>query len=179
MAPARGAVRRDAVVSVMAAMYSKDPTAVSSIVEAVQAIGQIGVFIEVAPAYIAMDIACTASRREYFDLEAWLTSKVQQGQLNFIRMIIRFLAEKLKPENLISRIRLTPTVQAIINRVLSKHSGMMQQQDEVALQRVHEIQQLQQQEQTLEPEPRQEQQARGVHGVALHTMVSVGPSAYG
>ena len=94
-------------------------------------------------------------------------------------MIIRFLAEKLKPENLISRIRLTPTVQAIINRVLAKHSGMMQQQDEVALQRVHEIQQLQQQEQTLEPEPRQEQQARGVHGVALHTMVSVGPSAYG
>ena len=83
--------------------------------------------LEVRPFVFALDVAALASRREYLNLDKWLTDKITEHGAEFVHSVIVFLDQKIESER-ISRMSdppvdnrtmaLNPTTITIILRTL-------------------------------------------------------------
>lgn len=83
--------------------------------------------LEVRPFVFALDVAALASRREYLNLDKWLTDKVTDHGVEFLHSVIVFLDQKMECEK-VSRMSdppvdnrtmaLNPSTITIILRIL-------------------------------------------------------------
>ena len=83
--------------------------------------------LEVRPFVFALDVAALASRREYLNLDKWLTDKVTDHGVEFLHSVIVFLDQKMESEK-VSRMSdppvdnrtmaLNPSTITIILRIL-------------------------------------------------------------
>lgn len=54
--------------------------------------------IQLTPASFSLDMAALAARREYLDLDKWLSDRIAQRDVGFVENCLRFLRLKTGPE---------------------------------------------------------------------------------
>jgi CCR4-NOT transcription complex subunit 1 len=89
---------REAVLAAMADLYSKDPTAMSRILDVCQEMKVLTEVLGVMPFPFALELAALAARREYLNLEKWLQDRLGSFGLPFVLACLEFLDDKTGKE---------------------------------------------------------------------------------
>jgi hypothetical protein len=133
-------LRRDVVVDLLTALYRRDSSSVVPTTAAVLAVGQFEHFLNLVPDMLALDAACTAARREEWDLKKWLEGRTMNAgnAVTFVRSIFRFLVEKANAESSYFFPSPSPGARHIILSLLAK-LPTLQGPDLVALQKMRQI----------------------------------------
>ncbi|KAJ1565991.1 hypothetical protein HK096_005111 [Nowakowskiella sp. JEL0078] len=81
-------------ISVLLAMYNKEPTSLSRILDISQDLKALTQILETKPYSFSIDLAALASRRDYLNLEKWLQDHIRVEGDIFVKACLDFLSEK-------------------------------------------------------------------------------------
>lgn len=119
--------------------YEDNPPNITRILDVAQDLKILDALLEVRPFVFALDVAALASRREYLNLDKWLTDKVTEHEAEFLHSVILFLDQKMESER-VSRMSdppvdnrtmpLNPTTITIILRILRNNTNLMSEGDQ-------------------------------------------------
>lgn len=78
--------------------YNEDPLNITRILDVAQDLKILEALLDVRPFTFALDVAALASRREYLNLDKWLSDNVTNHGAEFLHSVLDFLDEKMKNE---------------------------------------------------------------------------------
>ena len=78
--------------------YAESEMNVTRIVDIAQDLTALDQVLELRPFVLALDLAALASRREYLNLEKWLTSQFQVHGSQLVRTALEFVGHKVQHE---------------------------------------------------------------------------------
>eukprot|EP00218_Dolichomastix_sp_CCMP3274_P016752 CAMPEP_0170132442 /NCGR_PEP_ID=MMETSP0033_2-20121228/245_1 /TAXON_ID=195969 /ORGANISM="Dolichomastix tenuilepis, Strain CCMP3274" /LENGTH=2427 /DNA_ID=CAMNT_0010367803 /DNA_START=38 /DNA_END=7318 /DNA_ORIENTATION=- len=90
-------VNRGAVLRAMVEAHAVDPTSLPRVLEVCQDLKQLTAVLDGAPFAFALDLASLAARREYLNLEKWLSERLAAQGASFASACIQFLRSKSVP----------------------------------------------------------------------------------
>jgi len=138
-------LNREAVLAAMAVLYSQDPTAMSRVLDVCGELKALTEVLGSMPFPFSLELAALAARREYLNLEKWLQDRLSSFGLPFVTAVLDFLDDKNKagagvgadgqPLG-VSKIQLSPEVQALFFHFLSANSSALPLDAQEALKRV-------------------------------------------
>ncbi|KAJ7582498.1 Not1-domain-containing protein [Mycena floridula] len=118
--------------------YQEDPLNITRILDVAQDLKILESLLDVRPFGFALDVAALASRREYLNLDKWLSDNVANHGAEFLHDVIEFLEEKMHNEKT-SRLvdpsadgrtmALSPSTITIILRMLRSNAAQMSAED--------------------------------------------------
>eukprot|EP00163_Fabomonas_tropica_P033612 TRINITY_DN892_c0_g1_i3.p1 TRINITY_DN892_c0_g1~~TRINITY_DN892_c0_g1_i3.p1 ORF type:complete len:2289 (-),score=618.48 TRINITY_DN892_c0_g1_i3:1290-8156(-) len=88
------ALDQSVIIQGMAETYSKDPATLSRLLEIAQDLKALTTILEGQPYSFTIDLAALASRREYLNLEKWLTHHVSSAGAPFVKAATKYLKDK-------------------------------------------------------------------------------------
>ncbi|KAJ3775594.1 Not1-domain-containing protein [Lentinula raphanica] len=118
--------------------YEENPLNITRILDVAQDLKILEALLEVRPFGFALDVAALASRREYLNLDKWLTDNVTNHGAEFLHAVLMFLEDKMQNEKTIriadpqpdSRtMTLNPNTITIILRMLRNSQSQMADED--------------------------------------------------
>ncbi|KAJ3817702.1 hypothetical protein F5880DRAFT_1603060 [Lentinula raphanica] len=118
--------------------YEENPLNITCILDVAQDLKILEALLELRPLSFALDVAALASRREYLNLDKWLTDNVTNHGAEFLHSVLMFLEDKMQNEETIriadpqpdSRtMTLNPNTIAIILRMLRNSQSQMADED--------------------------------------------------
>ncbi|KAJ3963581.1 hypothetical protein EV361DRAFT_813245, partial [Lentinula raphanica] len=75
--------------------YEENPLNITCILDVAQDLEILEALLELRPLSFALDIAALASRREYLNLDKWLTDNVTNHGAEFLHSVLMFLEDKM------------------------------------------------------------------------------------
>ncbi|TPX41510.1 hypothetical protein SeLEV6574_g06049 [Synchytrium endobioticum] len=121
-------VSDSSVITGLQRMYVADPTTLSRILDVAQDIKALPQILESKPYSFSIDLAALASRRDYLNLEKWLTDHIRDEGDVFIKSCVDFLYEKVLRQDNFSVQQSVPLSQdtvSIFLRILQNHMNAM------------------------------------------------------
>ncbi|EJD02104.1 Not1-domain-containing protein [Fomitiporia mediterranea MF3/22] len=118
--------------------YDENPMNITRILDVAQDLKILDSLLEVRPFVFALDVAALASRREYLNLDKWLSDNIEKYGADFLHSIILFLDHKMQNEKIARTVdpqaenrtmALSPTTIAIFLRALRTFSNVMDERD--------------------------------------------------
>ncbi|KAL5529441.1 hypothetical protein ACEPAG_5426 [Sanghuangporus baumii] len=118
--------------------YDENPMNITRILDVAQDLKILDSLLEVKPFIFGLDVAALASRREYLNLDKWLSDNVAAHGAEFLHGIIAFLELKMQNEKIARTVdpqaenrtmALSPATIAIFLRALRTYSNLMDERD--------------------------------------------------
>ena len=118
--------------------YDDNPMNITRILDVAQDLKILDSLLDVRPFVFALDVAALASRREYLNLDKWITDNVQAHGAEFLHGIITFLDLKMQNEKIVRTtdpsaenrtMALNPSTIAIFLRALRSYRDVMDERD--------------------------------------------------
>ena len=86
------------LTSALVDFYDDNPMNITRILDVAQDLKILDSLLDVRPFVFALDVAALASRREYLNLDKWITDNVQAHGAEFLHAMIEFLDVKMESE---------------------------------------------------------------------------------
>jgi CCR4-NOT transcription complex subunit 1 HEAT repeat len=125
-------LNKDAVLRAMVALYRKDPATVSRSLDVCQELKVLTPVLEETPPPFCLELAALAARREFLNLDKWLTDQFAAKGVSLILAAVSFLDYKLRedsfdkaPSTPTNRIQLSMETLATFLRTLATSAGVM------------------------------------------------------
>jgi CCR4-NOT transcription complex subunit 1 len=87
-------INRNFVTRSMVDWYQQDTTHISRILDVCQDIKALSTILDNTPFPFAMEMAALAHRREYLNLDKWLSERLMQGHVGFLQAMVDFVDQK-------------------------------------------------------------------------------------
>ncbi|KAJ1537025.1 hypothetical protein HK096_005081 [Nowakowskiella sp. JEL0078] len=122
-------------VKVLLAMYNKDPTSLSRILDISQDLKALTQILESKPYSFSIDLAALASRRDYLNLEKWLQDHIRVEGDIFVKACLDFLSEKTSAQisrldaSLHQSVPLSTNVAETFVKILQSNSATMSEEN--------------------------------------------------
>ncbi|KAJ3720449.1 hypothetical protein C8R42DRAFT_583055, partial [Lentinula raphanica] len=81
--------------------YEENPLNITCILDVAQDLKILEALLELRPLSFALDVAALASRREYLNLDKWLTDNVTNHGAEFLHSVLMYLEDKMQNEETI------------------------------------------------------------------------------
>ncbi|KAL4458253.1 hypothetical protein ABPG75_013118 [Micractinium tetrahymenae] len=91
-------LNRDLLLRAMAALYQKDASNIARVLDVCQELKGLTVVLDAAAAPFCLELAALAARREYLNLEKWLSDQFTAKGSGFMQSAVAFLDSKLRNE---------------------------------------------------------------------------------
>lgn len=89
-------IDRQFLTAALRDFYSESEINVSRILDVAQDLKILDLVLELRPFFLALDLAASASRREYLNLDKWLASSIDQLGGVFVRATLEFVGHKVR-----------------------------------------------------------------------------------
>lgn len=91
-------LNRDLLLRAMTSLYQKDASNIARVLDVCQDIKGLTVVLDATPTPFCLELAALAARREYLNLEKWLTDSFTAKGSAFMQSAVSFLDAKLRSE---------------------------------------------------------------------------------
>ena len=126
------------LLSALREFYDENPMNITRILDVAQDLKILDSLLDVRPFVFGLDVAALASRREYLNIDKWITDNVQAHGSEFLHGIITFLDLKMQNEKIVRTtdpsaenrtMALNPSTIAIFLRALRSYRDLMDERD--------------------------------------------------
>ncbi|KAJ3833392.1 hypothetical protein F5878DRAFT_632836 [Lentinula raphanica] len=107
--------------------YEENPLNITCILDVAQDLEILEALLELRPLSFALDIAALASRREYLNLDKWLTDNVTNHGAEFLHSVLMFLEDKMIAD--LQPGTRTMTLKSNTNPIILRMSNQMADED--------------------------------------------------
>ena len=129
-------INPDIIMKAMTELHNKDPTSVARSMDVCQDLRALPVVLDATSAPFCFELASLGARREYLNLEKWLSEQFSSRGVGFMQSAVSFLDAKLQPEALVQptspvssgappRLNISMETLAVFLRVLAANAGTM------------------------------------------------------